>query len=37
MTVAKDLEVYLVRHAPAGERGPEWPDDSLRPLTDKDS
>ena len=33
MTVPRDLEVYLVRHAPAGERGPEWPDDTLRPLT----
>lgn len=33
MTVLRDLEVYLVRHAPAGSRGPEWPDDTLRPLT----
>ena len=33
MTVSRDLEVYLVRHAPADERGPEWPDDTLRPLT----
>jgi phosphohistidine phosphatase len=33
MTVPRDLEIYLVRHAPAGERGPEWPDDTLRPLT----
>src|SRR5262245_61528459 len=33
MTVARDLELYLVRHAPAAERGPEWPDDEARPLT----
>ncbi len=33
MTVARDLELYLVRHAPAAERGPEWPDDGVRPLT----
>jgi phosphohistidine phosphatase len=33
MSVPRDLEVYLVRHAPAGERGPEWPDDTLRPLS----
>ena len=33
MTVLRDLELYLVRHAPAGSRGPEWPDDTLRPLT----
>jgi phosphohistidine phosphatase len=25
--------VYLVRHGIAEERGPEWPDDTLRPLT----
>jgi len=28
-------ELYLVRHAIAAERGPEWPDDDLRPLTDR--
>ena len=33
MSVARDLELYLVRHAPAAERGPDWPDDSARPLT----
>ena len=33
MTVARDLSLYLVRHAPAAERGSEWPDDTLRPLT----
>ena len=27
--------VYLVRHAIAEERGPEWPDDTLRPLTSR--
>src|SRR4051812_3566079 len=26
-------ELYLVRHAIAAERGPEWPDDTKRPLT----
>lgn len=26
-------QLYLVRHAIAEERGPEWPDDSARPLT----
>jgi phosphohistidine phosphatase len=29
------LEVYLVRHAIAAERGDEWPDDSKRPLTEQ--
>ena len=33
MTVLRDLELYLVRHAVAAERGPEWPDDSVRPVT----
>ncbi len=28
------LELYLVRHAVAAERGPDYPDDALRPLTD---
>lgn len=28
-------EVYLVRHAIAAQRGPEWPDDTKRPLTDR--
>ena len=31
----RSLEIYLVRHAIAAERGPEWPDDDLRPLTDR--
>jgi phosphohistidine phosphatase len=26
-------ELYIMRHGPAGERGPEYPDDSARPLT----
>ena len=29
------LELYLIRHGIAEERGPEWPDDSKRPLTGK--
>ena len=29
------LELYLIRHGIAAERGPEWPDDSKRPLTGK--
>jgi len=29
------VELYLVRHAIAAERGPEWPDDSKRPLTQR--
>ncbi len=33
MTTLRDLEVYLVRHAVAAERGSEWPDDTARPLT----
>ena len=27
------FELYLIRHGIAEERGPEWPDDSKRPLT----
>ena len=27
------IELYLVRHAIAAERGPRYPDDRLRPLT----
>jgi phosphohistidine phosphatase len=33
MSLTGDVELYLVRHAPAAERGSEWPDDALRPLT----
>ena len=29
------LELYLVRHGVAAERGPDYPDDSKRPLTSK--
>ena len=29
------MELYLVRHGIAAERGKEWPDDSKRPLTPK--
>ena len=28
-----DVAIYLIRHAIAEERGNEWPDDDLRPLT----
>ncbi len=31
--MAVTLEWYLVRHAIAAERGPDWPDDTRRPLT----
>lgn len=27
------MTLYLVRHAIAEERGPDWPDDRVRPLT----
>lgn len=27
-------QLYLIRHGIAEERGPSWPDDDLRPLTD---
>jgi phosphohistidine phosphatase len=29
------IELYLVRHAIAAERGDEWPDDAKRPLTER--
>jgi phosphohistidine phosphatase len=29
------FHLYLVRHAVAEARGPAWPDDALRPLTDE--
>jgi phosphohistidine phosphatase len=29
------FHLYLVRHAVAEDRGPAWPDDALRPLTDE--
>lgn len=31
--MAATIEIYLVRHAIAAERGPAYPDDRLRPLT----
>jgi phosphohistidine phosphatase len=31
--MAATIELYLVRHAIAAERGPNYPDDRLRPLT----
>ena len=31
--MAATIELYLVRHAIAAERGPKYPDDKLRPLT----
>jgi phosphohistidine phosphatase len=30
-----DRELYLIRHGLAEERGPAWPDDTRRPLTDR--
>lgn len=33
--MAQPLSLYLVRHAIAAERGGEYPDDNLRPLTSK--
>lgn len=35
MSPQQTRSLYLVRHAIAEERGPEWPDDSRRPLTHK--
>ncbi|MGE5358277.1 MAG: phosphohistidine phosphatase SixA [Bacteroidales bacterium] len=35
--MAQPLSLYLVRHAIAAERGDEYPDDNLRPLTQKGS
>ncbi|OFW01440.1 MAG: hypothetical protein A3I61_14845 [Acidobacteria bacterium RIFCSPLOWO2_02_FULL_68_18] len=31
--MSSPVELYLVRHAIAAERGDEWPDDDQRPLT----
>ena len=28
------MRLYIIRHAWAGDPGPEWPDDAERPLTD---
>jgi phosphohistidine phosphatase len=32
---SRPVQIFLVRHAIAAERGPEWSDDSKRPLTHK--
>ncbi len=32
--MAASYSLYIVRHAIAAERGPEYPDDTQRPLTD---
>jgi phosphohistidine phosphatase len=34
-SMAGTCSLYLVRHGAAAERGDEWPDDDLRPLTAK--
>jgi phosphohistidine phosphatase len=34
-SAATACSLYLVRHAIAHERGPDWPDDTQRPLTHK--
>ena len=33
--MAGPYELYLIRHGVAEERGPAWPDDAERPLTDQ--
>lgn len=33
--MAQDHSLYIVRHAVAAERGPEYPDDTQRPLTEE--
>ena len=33
--MAGPTSLYLVRHAIAADRGPEWPDDTKRPLTER--
>jgi phosphohistidine phosphatase len=33
--MADGVLIYLVRHGVADARGPEYPDDSVRPLTDR--
>jgi phosphohistidine phosphatase len=32
---AEPYEIHLIRHGVAEERGPSWPDDAKRPLTDE--
>jgi phosphohistidine phosphatase len=33
--MADFIELYLIRHGPAAQRGDQWPDDAKRPLTAK--
>lgn len=33
--MAETIELYLIRHGIAAQRGEEWPDDGKRPLTHK--
>lgn len=33
--MAETIELYLIRHGIAAERGESWPDDTKRPLTHK--
>lgn len=33
--MASPIELYLIRHGVAAERGPSWPDDTKRPLVQK--
>jgi phosphohistidine phosphatase len=33
--MAEPIELYLIRHGVAAERGSAWPDDTKRPLTQK--
>jgi phosphohistidine phosphatase len=33
--MAESIELYLIRHGVAAERGDAWPDDNKRPLTHK--
>jgi phosphohistidine phosphatase len=33
--VAGPTQLYLIRHAIAAERGPDWPEDDKRPLTER--
>ena len=33
--MASDIELYLIRHGIAAERGPAFPDDTKRPLVQK--
>jgi phosphohistidine phosphatase len=33
-SATEPCDIYLIRHAAAAERGEEWPDDRLRPVTE---